>query len=342
MHFLKNIISFLLSFTILQSIAQDTIADNMLLFQRKYGGWPKHYLNQKVDYKKVYTPAEIAAIKDDENRNDATIDNEATTKEIRYLVKAFKKYSTSEYLKAAERGINYLLKAQYKNGGWPQFYPDLSSYRHLITYNDNAMVNALNVLFDIVSKTNDFDVVNTEFITKANTAIKRGISCILNTQIKRKNELTGWCQQYDENNLQPAGARKFELSSIATLETVGIVYFLMRINYPDSKIIQSVSKAVAWLEKVKINGYTSKIVEDSLMPTGKDRVLIKDSLSFTWARFYDIEDEQPFFVGRDGVKKYALNEIEHERRMGYGWYGNWPEKLIEEDFIKWKQKNRSM
>lgn len=342
MLFLKKILSIVLSITMLQSIAQERTANNMLLFQRKCGGWPKHYLNQKIDYKKVYSPAEIAAIKDDENRNDATIDNEATTKEIRYLLKAYKKYNSPEYLQAAERGIAYLLEAQYKNGGWPQFYPDLSSYRHLITYNDNAMVNALNVLLDLVSKSNDLDVVDAAFIPKANIAIKRGINCILNTQIKRKKELTGWCQQYDENNLQPAGARNFELPSIATLETVGIVYFLMRINQPDAKIIQSISKAVDWLEKVKINGFTSKIIDDASMPNGKDRVLIKDSSSFTWARFYDIKDEQPIFVGRDGIKKYALTEIEHERRMGYGWYGNWPEKLLAEDYKKWKQKNISM
>lgn len=342
MGFLKIILSFLLSLTILQTIAQDSIADNMLLFQRKYGGWPKHYLNQKIDYKKVYSQAEIAAIKDDENRNDATIDNEATTKEIRHLLKAYKKNKKVEYLRAAERGIAYLLEAQYKNGGWPQFYPDLSSYRHLITYNDNAMVNALNVLLDLVNKSNDLEVVDAAFIPKANIAIKRGINCILNTQIKRKKELTGWCQQYDENTLQPAAARKFELPSIASLETVGIIHFLMRINQPDAKIIHSISKAVAWLEKVQINGFTSKIIDDTSMPTGKDRVLIKDSSSFTWARFYDIKDEQPIFVGRDGIKRYALKEIEHERRMGYGWYGNWPEKLVKEDYVKWKQKNLSM
>ena len=30
-----------------------------------------------------------------------------------------------KYLNAAKRGIDYLLTAQYANGGWPQYYPDL-------------------------------------------------------------------------------------------------------------------------------------------------------------------------------------------------------------------------
>jgi PelA/Pel-15E family pectate lyase len=132
--------------------AQDLQADNMLLFQRSEGGWPKHYEEKAIDYNRIYNEAEKAAIKDDYHRNDATIDNKATTKEIRYLLKAYKKENNKAYLKAAEKGIKYLLEAQYKNGGWPQFYPDLSSYRHEITYNDDAMINAMNVLYDVTKK----------------------------------------------------------------------------------------------------------------------------------------------------------------------------------------------
>jgi PelA/Pel-15E family pectate lyase len=339
MKFKKYILSILTLCITISGFAQDAMADNMLLFQRKYGGWPKHYLNKKIDYKKTYSSVEIATIKDDENRNDATIDNGATTQEIRYLVTAFKKTNNQSYLQAAERGIEYLLTAQYKNGGWPQFYPDLSSYRHLITYNDNAIVNVLNVLFDIVCGLNDFEVVNASYKTKAEKAIKSGIDCILKTQIKINNELTGWCQQYDENTLQVANARKFELASLATLESVGIVHFLMRIQSADTAVITAIHKAVAWLDKVKIEGYTSKIIDDATQPNGKDRVLLQDATETIWARFYDIEDGKPLFVGRDGVKRYALTEIEHERRMGYGWYGNWPERLLKKDYSTWKKKN---
>ncbi len=92
-------------------------------------------------------------------RNDATIDNSATTKEIRYLVTGYKKWHNKSYLDAAEKGIRYLLKMQYPNGGFPQFYPDSSGYRNQITFNDNAMVNALNILWDVAHRSNDFDVI---------------------------------------------------------------------------------------------------------------------------------------------------------------------------------------
>src|ERR1035437_5924205 len=139
---------------------EDYVADNMLLYQRNAGGWPKHIGEVKIDYTKKLSPAEKAGVMDDY----ATIDNNATSKEIRYLVTAYKKWHNKSYLDAAEKGIRYLLKMQYSNGGFPQFYPDTSIYRSEITFNDNAMINALNVLWDVTHGINDFDVVDKFFI----------------------------------------------------------------------------------------------------------------------------------------------------------------------------------
>ena len=57
-----------------------------------------------------------------------------------------------------------------------------------------------------------------------------------------------------------------------------------------------------------------------------------------WARHYEIETDRPVFAGRDAVKRYALSEIERERRTGTPWYGRWPEELIEHDYPKWQKK----
>ena len=97
--------------------AQDSVANNMLLYQRNIGGWPKHIGNKKIDYTKYISPAEKAAIIDDAGMNDATIDNNATSKEIRYLLKAYKKTADRKYLLSAEKGIRYLLVMQNSNAG---------------------------------------------------------------------------------------------------------------------------------------------------------------------------------------------------------------------------------
>jgi PelA/Pel-15E family pectate lyase len=57
-----------------------------------------------------------------------------------------------------------------------------------------------------------------------------------------------------------------------------------------------------------------------------------------WARFYEIGSNRPIFAGRDGVKRYALAEIEHERRTGYAWLGDWPATLLNRDYPAWKQR----
>lgn len=322
-----------------KTIAQDPIADNMLLYQRSVGGWPKHIGEQRIDYTKKLSPAEKAGLIDDKDRNDATIDNEATSKEIRYLIKAFRVTQNKDYLEAAEKGIHYLLKMQEPNGGWPQFYPDTSLYRSEITFNDNAMINAMNILWDVVHRTNGFDAVNSSLVNPSQKAIDAGIKCILRLQIKAHGKLTAWCQQYDEKTFQPAKARTYELPSITGAESVGIVQFLMKIEKPSAQIKNAITSAIEWFQESKIDGYKYIDIRDTTQANGRDRVLVPDKNSTVWARFYDIETNKPFFCGRDGIKKWSVTEIENERRTGYMWYGTWAKNLLEKEFPEWKKKN---
>jgi PelA/Pel-15E family pectate lyase len=334
------IIAALLTGTAVQLSAQDAVADNMVVYQRAWGGWPKHINEVKIDYNKPLFEEQKHDIIADSLHPDCTIDNGATVKEIRYLADAYKKYKNPAYVNAVNKGIRYLLKAQYPVGGWPQFYPDSSLYRSQITYNDDAMVNVLNLLFDATHGLNNMDVVDASYQPAMKNAIDRGVNCILLTQIKVSGKLTAWCAQYNHKTLKPEMARKFELASLSGSESVGIVEFLMRLENPSKEVKQAIAAAVDWFNKVKITGYNFVTVQDPSQPKGVDRVLKADPSSTIWARFYEIQTNEPFFSGRDSVKKKKVSEIEYERRTGYAWYGTWPKKLLEQDYPEWLKKHQ--
>lgn len=322
----------------LKNSSPDPVAENMLAYQRSVGGWPKAVGKTIVNYDQVLTDAERVAVKADSSRNDATIDNKATSKEIKYLIKAYKLNPDPRYLAAVQKGVDYLLEAQYDNGGWSQYYPDHSSYRGEITYNDNAMINVLNIMQDIVDGKNDFDQLGTAYKSKALISVQKGISCILKTQISVNGKLTVWCAQYDEKTLKPAKARAFELISLSGMESVGITEFLMRIKKPSAEIKNAVNSAIAWFEKSKIVDYDFAFVEDPQNPKEKDRVFMPKKGSVIWARFYDIDTNEPFFSGRNSVKVKTVAEIEKERRVGYSWYGTWPANLLATKYPAWLKK----
>ncbi|GAA4417576.1 pectate lyase [Nibrella viscosa] len=309
----------------------------MLLYQRDNGGWPQPG-GDPIKYGQGLTVVQQNKLRAEKGKLDATIDDQATTREINYLVQAFQQTENPAYRQAAERGIRYLLVAQNTTGGWGQFYPDTSGYHKHITYNDQAMIDVMWVMKYTADGTHGFDAVDKTLGPQARTAVDRGVQCILKTQYKQQGKLTAWCAQHDRKTLLPANARAFELASLSGNESVGIVEFLISLDNPSPEIRQAVHAAVAWLESVKLTGIAIKRVKAPSQPRGQDVVVVQDSNSTLWARFYDLDTNTPFFCGRDGVKKKSLAEIENERRTGYAWYGTWPAKLLSKDYPEWVKK----
>lgn len=309
------------------------IAENVLLYQRNVGGWPKnismhHFLNQKE---------KGALQKLKKQGTGATIDNGSTYMELIYLSKVYSKNQIEKYKTAFLKGIDYLLEAQYDNGGWPQFYPLKPGYYTHITYNDNAMINVLSVLKEVADGGGKYIAIeNDKTIEKAQKAYGKGIECILKTQYVQTGKLSVWCAQHDVNTLQPAKARAYELPSLSGSESAGIVLFLMDIENPSPEIIKSIESAVNWFEENKISGLRVERYVD-VEGVREKRVIADKNAKPIWARFSELKDNRPFFCDRDGIKKYSLAEIGNERRNGYGWYGSSPQKVMD-NYKDWQMK----
>lgn len=308
-------------------------AENVLLYQFEIGGWPKNTQMQKPLTEEE--KQEIIAQKP--TNTGATTDNGATVMEMDFLSKVYKHTHNEKYREAFVRGLDYLIEAQYPNGGWPQFYPLRKGYYSNITYNDDSMYRIMNLLKNIAREQNHFDIiVDEETAQKAQTAFNLGVECILKTQFVQNGVLTGWCAQYDENTLLPTKARAYELPSLSGQEGASLVLLLMEIENPSPEIINAVRSAVTWFDKTRIQGIRVEIFRDE---NGKrDRRAVEDPTApDIWARFYTLENNTPFFCDRDGIVRYSLAEIGQERRGGYGWYTTAPSRIFKQ-YPKWEKR----
>ena len=277
------------------------------------------------------------------DNSQTTFDNGATHSQLEYLAHAYAATKDERYKSAFLHGVDFIISAQYGNGGWPQFYPDTSHYRKYITFNDGAMAGIMKLLFNIVYQKQDFDFIDVDTRNKIDSVFQRGIQCILDCQIKVNGIRTVWCQQHDNIDLRPQHARTFEPAALCSQESSELVLFLMKIKNPSRKIIDAVNNAVAWFDRSTIYGIKVETIkapktEYTYHTADFDKVVVADSSAPPmWSRLYEIETNKPLFCNRDGHPVYSLAEVERERRTGYGWYGYEPSKVLKK-YAQWQKK----
>lgn len=313
------------------------IAENILLYQRNIGGWPKN-----IEMHHPLNEEQMQTITKEKNEEDAIFDNGATTTEMKFLAKVYAKHPDERYQKAFVKGLDFILMAQYPdNGGWPMFYPlKKQGYYDRITFNDDAIVNLLRMLKSIWNKDSEMSaILSQETVMKSRSAYDKGIQCILDCQIRKNGIKTVWCAQHDENDLKPAYGRPYEHPSFSGGESVEIVRFLMEIEEPSQEIQDAVHAAVAWLDSHRIKGI--KVVYFTNAEGERDCRVEKDTTApDLWARFYHLEKEVPLFGDYKTPSEILYNMsdiIVTSRRTGYKWYGDWAEKLIKTEYPKWKE-----
>ncbi len=311
------------------------IGENLLLWQRRNGGWPKD-----VDMVRPLSPTQKATLLRRKDQTDTTIDNGATYTQVRFLAHLFAAARDERFRKGALDGLDFLLAAQYPSGGWPQFFPLRDDYSRHVTFNDGAIAGVLSLLLDASEGRGPFAFVDGDRRTRAASAVAKGVSVILASQIVSGGVRTAWGAQHDEETLVPRPARAFEPVALASAESVGVVRFLMSLPAPSREVVGAVDAAVAWLRSVRIDGLRVERRNDPALPGGFDTVATPDPAAPpVWARFYEIGTNRPLFSGRDGVVKSSLAEIEHERRTGYAWYVDAPASLLSKDYPAWKAKH---
>ena len=312
------------------------IADNLLVYQRRSGGWPKN-----VEMARLMSPADRATVTDEKDLNDSTIDNGSTYTQLRFLARVFDAARLDRHRTAFLSGLDYLFLAQYPSGGWPQYYPLRENYSRFITFNDNAMISVMALLREIAGPNAPYGFVDQARRAKAASAIDRGLRVILKSQVRVQGRLTAWCAQVDPVTFEPRGARSYEPPSVSGKESVEIVRYLMSIEKPGPDIVSAIESAITYLRDNTVRGLRVVSKPAPGLPKLRDVIAEPDpGAPPLWARFYEIGTNRPMYLGRDGIVKYSLSEIEAERRAGYSWLGPYAAGLLAQEYPAWRERVR--
>ena len=218
-------------------------------------------------------------------------------------------------------------------------------------------------------------------------AVEKGIQTLLDTQIviggppdttrsstsilkDDKVKLGGWCQQHNLITLEPVQGRTFEPPSISGgVESLTIIQFLMKLQNPTPRIIQSIEHAIQWYDSSIIQNIQYECYYDTNAKRNDKRVVSYSNSRIRryndgnndgnvgagddeddsttplplWARFYDMYDgKTPIFQDRDGTIYLDQDQLSYERRFGYTWYSDAPNTLFCNDYPIWKKKIQAL
>ena len=228
-------------------------------------------------------------------RNTSTLDDNTTQAALRLLMRLDKtlEFKDARIHEASEYALAKLLEVQYPIGAWPQrfdappdrekhpvkkaSYPESwsrtyprASYSGFYTFNDNAIGDAIDVMFEAARTYGD---------PKYRAAAERAGEFILLAQMPEPQP--AWAQQYDPE-MHPAWARKFEPPSITGGESQGVMRTLLELYRQTGKpkYLEPIPRAIAYFRR--------SLLEDGRL-----------------ARFYELKTNRPLYFTRKYEMTYS-------------------------------------
>jgi pectinesterase len=287
------------------------MAESILSYQTPSGGWSK-----RVDHTKGPRAPGQGYAEGGRWHYVGTFDNGATTEHMRFLARADHTRGDDRYRQAFLRGVQYILRAQFPNGCWPQVYPLEGSYHDAATFNDDATANVLRLLRDAARGEPAF--VPAEIRQRAAASVQRGVECILAAQPVVDGRRVVWAAQHDPLTLAPVGARSFEPAALSGREGPALAAFLMELDASDPRVAVAIRGAAAWMRENMVWGYTRRPGEPPVPAPGGGPL---------WARFAEVGTNRPVFANRDGIVRYDWRELA-DSAWGYGWFTDEPASVL--------------
>jgi PelA/Pel-15E family pectate lyase len=321
-------------------------ADVIVSFQTPAGGWGKNMAYNEGVRKpgQAYVPNNLSHFldandfdrpKEPEWNYVGTLDNDATSTQLKFLARvqaAAPGVEGATYRASFVRGIEYLLKAQFPNGGWPQVWPLEGGYHDAITFNDNAVTQAAEVLSSVAEGKGDYGFVAPPLRQRAGKAARAAVGIVLRAQVVVDGRKTVWAQQHDALTLKPVAGRNYEPAALSSGESAHLLVYLMAIEQPTPEVRTAVEAGVAWLRETAIRGFEWS--GGRATPGGR-KLVAKEGAGPMWARYYSFRTGKPIFGDRDRTIHDDVAELSLERRNGYAWFSAGPEEALKR-YESWK------
>jgi len=229
---------------------------------------------------------------------NCSFDDAATSAPVQFLLELYMTTLDPNYRVPLLKALDFIIEAQYPNGGWPQRYPlmyeyphnGLDDYTHYYTFNDGATRNNIERLIDAYEQLGD---------GKYWEAAVRGMDFYIISQCGKPQ--AGWAQQYTMD-MKPGSARTYEPAAVSTHRTLGNINDLMRFYRitSDRRYLAPIPGAIEWLENSVINTDPSK--------------------NYTHAGFYEPVTNKPLYYHFEGTSKETMRHwIDHDITDSW-WY----------------------
>jgi len=243
---------------------------------------------------------------------NSTFDDDVTSDASRFLLRIYLEKLDSRFKPALDKAIDFTLKSQYPNGGWPQRYPlkydfnkqghpDYTSY---YTFNDDVIWENTNFLIQCYLTLGEERFLD---------PIRRGMDFYLISQ----DGCGAWGFQLNLA-METTGARTFEPASFMTAPTFTNAMLLLKFyQYTgEKKFLLHVPDAIKWLEITKLPA--DKIDRDRdhatfvEMGTNKPLYVHRKGSNVKFGTYY-VDNNDDHLLAHYGGKRYIpIEELKKE------------------------------
>lgn len=269
------------------------VADALEEAQLPCGGWNYMYNFEPEDStKEWYNTIGKQAWRLEEFQHyygNATFDDEVTSHSAKFILRLYLEKKDSKYLEPLKKTIDFIIRSQYKNGGWPQRFPLMydhpfkgkADYTSFVTINDNVIPENIDFLLECYSYLN---------MKELQEPILRAMNCML--LLQQGEPYAGWADQYTSDDLMPAHARSYEPRAVNGGTTIAGIFQMMKYYTitGDSKYLNGIPSAIKYLESMALT--TSEVAKSRQRNIDDDEILIP--------RFIDPDNGKPLYVHRSG------------------------------------------